>query len=92
MRGKEDQTVTLACISRGGFPAPYLDWYRDNTKLTSTRNEYVQADGTSTVTITSSFTAIRNFDKSNFTCQSSFDPPDIPLKTPVMLYLSCKCI
>ena len=92
VRGIEDQTVTLTCISRAGYPAPYLDWYRGNTKLTTTRNEDVQADGTTTVTISSSFTASRNLDKTNYTCKSSFDPPDTPLVTPVMLYLSCKYI
>ena len=90
VRGIEDQTVALTCISRGGYPAPYLDWYIENTKLTSTRNEDIQADGTTTVTITSNFTATRNLHKSNFTCQSSFDAPDTPLVTHVMLYLSCK--
>ena len=88
----EDQTVTLNCISRGGYPAPYLDWYRDNTKLSSTRNEDVKADNTTTVTVSSSFTATRNLDKSHYTCRSSFDPPDRPLVTTVMLYLSCKYI
>ena len=92
VRGIEDQSITLTCVSRGGYPAPYLGWYRDNTKLTSTRTEAAQADGTTTVNITSSFTATRNLDKTNYTCQSSFDPPDLPLITPVMLYLSCKYI
>ena len=92
VRGIEDQTVTLTCISRGGYPAPHLDWYRHTSKLTSTRKEDVQADDTITVTITSNFTAARNLDKTNFTCKSTFDPPDMPLVTSVMLYLSCKYI
>ena len=92
VRGIEDQSVTLTCVSKGGYPAPYLNWYSENTKLSSRRTEAVQADGTTTVTITSSFTATKNLDKTIYTCQSSFDLPDTPLITPVMLYLSCKYI
>ena len=92
MRGIEDETVTLTCISRGGFPAPYLDWYMGSTKLTSTRTETEQADGTTTVTITFSFKATRSLDKTNYICKSSFDPPDSPLASYVRLFLSCKYI
>ena len=44
------------------------------------------------MTITSTFTATRNLEKTNYICRSSFDPPDSPLITSVMLYLSCKFI
>ena len=86
----EDQSVTITCISRGGYPEPYLDIYKGTIKLYSSRKAANETDNTITVTITSTLNATRENDGVNVTCESSYNQPGTNKTTAAILYLSCK--
>ena len=91
VRGTEDQSVTLTCVSRGGYPEPMVNWMRGSSFLDPTSHtSQIDGDGNFIVTTEYTFTVHRNDDRVTYSCQSSLGGSDQPLVSSVVLFLKRK--
>lgn len=80
---KLERNVTLQCVSRGGNPAPIVNWYRRHelTPLSSSLSIIHEDDDTFTVTRNVTFMATEEDHDVVLVCQSSLRTPPTLLQT-----------
>ena len=91
-------TVTLICLSTGGYPQQLLDWFlvrhgQTPTRLTrcSSTSSHTNVSDLYNVTSTCMFTTTSSDDGVTFRCQSSFSgEPKMEDLTDVQFEIACK--
>lgn len=78
-------TLTLACLSRGGNPPARLDWFRNDV---SVRSRYRQ--GTHEATATHSVVLVDRDDGAVFRCDASNSVTHQPLSTAITIHVTVR--